>query len=178
MTPWDLGYGQFVKFDHDFIGRPALERLADGPHRRKVTLALDNDDALRCIGSQLFEDDRAKYMDFPSAVYSMHPFDKVLVDDEVIGLSTWIGYSSNERRMLALAVVDEAYAEPGTEVNFVWRKRSARVTRPARYAAASAWPTPASTECRRWFAVSMPRKPVRSASSVRAGVRSSFHAVP
>ena len=75
---------------------------------------------MRCIGSQLFEDDRAKYMDFPSAVYSMHPFDKVLVDDELIGLSTWIGYSSNERRMLTLAVLDEAFAEPGTEVTFVW----------------------------------------------------------
>ncbi len=120
MTPWDLGYGQFVRFDHDFIGRPALERLANGPHRRKVTLALDNDDALRCVGSQLFEDDRAKYMDFPSAVYSMHPFDKVQADGELIGLSTWIGYSSNERRMLTLAILDEAYAEPGTEVTFVW----------------------------------------------------------
>jgi syringate O-demethylase len=120
MTPWDLGYGAFVKFDHDFIGREALEKHAAGPHRRKVTLALDNDDALRCIGSQLFEDDRAKYMDFPSAVYSMHPFDTVMVNDEVVGLSTWIGYSSNERKMLTLAVLDEAHAEPGTEVTFVW----------------------------------------------------------
>ncbi len=120
MTPWDLGYGQFVRFDHDFIGRPVLEKIANRPHRRKVTLALDNDDALRCIGSQLFEGHRAKYMDFPSAVYSMHPFDKVLFNDELVGLSTWIGYSSNERRMLTLAVLDEKHAEPGTEVIFVW----------------------------------------------------------
>ena len=33
LTPWDLGYGPFVKFDHDFIGREALERMADQPHR-------------------------------------------------------------------------------------------------------------------------------------------------
>ena len=25
FTPWDLGYGHIVKFDHDFIGREALE---------------------------------------------------------------------------------------------------------------------------------------------------------
>ncbi len=25
FTPYDLGYGQFVKFDHDFVGREALE---------------------------------------------------------------------------------------------------------------------------------------------------------
>jgi len=39
LTPWELGYGFFVKFDHDFIGRAALEKMAAGPHRKKVTLA-------------------------------------------------------------------------------------------------------------------------------------------
>jgi syringate O-demethylase len=39
FTPWDLGYGSYVKFDHDFIGREALEEIADGEHRQKVTLA-------------------------------------------------------------------------------------------------------------------------------------------
>ena len=29
FTPWELGYGHFVKFDHEFIGRAALERMAD-----------------------------------------------------------------------------------------------------------------------------------------------------
>ena len=37
----------FVKFDHDFIGREALEKMAEGPHRKKVTLALDNEDVPR-----------------------------------------------------------------------------------------------------------------------------------
>ena len=34
FTPWDLGYGHLVKFDHDFIGREALEAKADddAPH--------------------------------------------------------------------------------------------------------------------------------------------------
>src|SRR4029079_3746237 len=44
FTPWDLGYGHLVKFDHDFIGRDALERMADDEHRHKVTLALDDGD--------------------------------------------------------------------------------------------------------------------------------------
>ena len=39
LTPWDLGYGSFVKFDHDFVGRGALEEKAESPPRRKVTLA-------------------------------------------------------------------------------------------------------------------------------------------
>ena len=33
LTPWDLGYGPFVKFDHDFVGRAALEKMAAStPH--------------------------------------------------------------------------------------------------------------------------------------------------
>ena len=35
------GLRPLVKFDHDFIGREALERKARQPQRRKVTLALD-----------------------------------------------------------------------------------------------------------------------------------------
>ena len=55
-------------------------------------------------------------MDWPSAVYSMHPFDRVTVDGETVGVSTWIGYSANEGKMLTLAVLDAEHAEPGTEV--------------------------------------------------------------
>ncbi len=50
----------------------------------------------------------------------MHPFDRVLVDGKTIGVSTWIGYSANEGKMLTLAVLDAEYAEPGTEVIFLW----------------------------------------------------------
>ncbi|UZK65075.1 syringate O-demethylase [Sphingomonas sp. M1-B02] len=120
LTPWDLGYGPFVKFDHDFIGREALEKMAEGPHRRKVTLALDNEDVLRVMSSMFSKGDRAKFMEFPSAVYSMHPYDCVLVDGQTVGLSTWIGYSWNEGRMLTLAMVEEKFAEPGTEVTLLW----------------------------------------------------------
>src|SRR6202044_3017311 len=35
-TPWDLGYDRIMKFDHDFIGRAALEAKQDDPHRSKV----------------------------------------------------------------------------------------------------------------------------------------------
>ena len=85
-----------------------------------MTLALDNDDVLRVMSSMFSKGDRAKFIDFPSAVYSMHPFDCVLADGGTVGLSTWIGYSWNEGRMLTLAMVDEAYAEPGTEVTLLW----------------------------------------------------------
>ena len=101
--------------------------MADGDHRHKVTLALDNDDVKGTIGTMLEKSGRAKFIDWPSAVYSMHPFDKVTVDGETVGVSTWIGYSANEGKMLTLAVLDAAYAEPGTEVTFVWGEAGRRL---------------------------------------------------
>ena len=38
----------------------------------------------------------------------------------MVGRSTFSGYSSNERSMLSLGVVDNEVAEPGTEVTLVW----------------------------------------------------------
>jgi syringate O-demethylase len=129
FTPWDLGYGHLVKFDHDFVGREALEEKAGEEHRRKVTLALDDDDVTATIGT-MFGAERAKFVDWPSAVYSMHPFDRVTVDGETVGVSTWIGYSANEGKMLTLAVVDAEYAEPGTEVTFVWGEEDGGTAKP------------------------------------------------
>ena len=130
FTPWDLGYGSYVKFDHDFVGRDALERRADDEHRRKVTLALDDEDVTRTIGTMFGKSDRAKFIDWPSAVYSMHPFDRVTVDGETVGLSTWVGYSANEGRMLTLAVIEPEYAEPGAEVTFGWGEEAGGSAKP------------------------------------------------
>jgi glycine cleavage system aminomethyltransferase T len=130
FTPWDLSYGHLVKFDHDFIGRDALEAKVDDAHRTKVTLALDDDDVTRTIASQLQKSDRAKYMEWPNAVYSMHPFDAVKVDDETIGVSTWICYTANEGKVLTLAVIDSEHAEPGTEVTFVWGEENGGTRKP------------------------------------------------
>jgi glycine cleavage system aminomethyltransferase T len=130
FTPWDMGYGSFIDFEHDFIGREALQQMARGPHRKKVTLALDNADVLKVIGSQLQKGQRGKFMEFPSAVYSMHPFDRVTADGRTVGVSTWIGYSSNEGRMLTLAVLEPGFAEHGNELTLIWGEEGGGTRKP------------------------------------------------
>ena len=130
FTPWDLGYGHLVKFDHDFIGRDALERMADDEHRHKVTLALDDRDVADTIATMFDRTERAKFIDWPSAVYSMHPFDRVTANGDTVGVSTWFGYSSNEAKMLTLAVLDAAHAKPGTEVTLVWGEEGGGTSKP------------------------------------------------
>jgi glycine cleavage system aminomethyltransferase T len=130
LTPYDLGYGPIVKFDHDFIGKEALEKIAKNSHRKKVTLALDNVDVTHAISTMFEPTDRAKYFDFPSAVYATLPYDKVLRNGKFVGISTWCGYSANEGKMLTLAMLDEEHAEPGTEVTFVWGEEDGGSAKP------------------------------------------------
>jgi syringate O-demethylase len=132
LTPYDLGYGPVVKFDHDFIGREALEKIAQQPKRQKVTLELNSEDVAKCIASQFQREraGRAKFFEFPSAVYSTLPYDKVTKDGKTIGVSTWCGYSSNEGRMLTLAMIEAAHSTPGTQVTFVWGEEGGGSAKP------------------------------------------------
>lgn len=130
QTPWDIGYGHLVKFDHDFVGRSALERRAGEPHRRKVTLSWNSDDVIGVFASLFQAEDRAKYMDIPASHYSILPFDMVLKDGGLVGLSTYPVYSSNGRRWISLAMVDQAHSTPGTDVTIVWGEPDGGTSKP------------------------------------------------
>jgi vanillate/3-O-methylgallate O-demethylase len=129
LTPHDLGYWPFVKFDHDFVGRDALEKMTDNPERKKVTLAWNGDDVTRAMGTLFKKGDAAKYIDLPLSNYSTWPYDKLLVEGEIVGISTFSGYSYNERSMLSLAIVDADVAL-GNEVTLVWGEEGGGSAKP------------------------------------------------
>ena len=131
LTPYDLGYGPFVKFDHDFIGRAALEEMAGQQRRKKVTLVWNGADVANAF-NPLFEGDGVmpKYIDLPLANYATLPYDRVVKDGRIVGLSTYTGYTINERAMVSLAMVDVALSEPGTEVTVVWGEEGGGTTKP------------------------------------------------
>ncbi|HWL78693.1 vanillate/3-O-methylgallate O-demethylase [Microbacterium sp.] len=121
LTPWELGYGSFIKFDHDFIGRDALEKIDPATQRKKVTLAWDAEDMTKIYGS-LFnvEGPSYKFFDLPLANYGSANYDSVVdADGTVVGFSMFTGYSSNERRALSLATIDPDVPE-GTELRVLW----------------------------------------------------------
>jgi vanillate/3-O-methylgallate O-demethylase len=120
LTPYELGYGPFVKFDHDFIGREALEKIADKPHRKKVTFAWHGDDMAKIYAS-LFRPDAEnyKFYDLPNSNYASSSYDKVMRKGKVVGFSMFGGYSYNERTALSLGVVDPD-VNVGEELTVVW----------------------------------------------------------
>lgn len=119
VSPYAMGYGPFVKFDHDFIGRQALEQMADQPHRKKVTFAWNSADVLKVFASMFEPGEMYKYIDLPLSNYASASYDRVLSGTKTVGLSMFSGYSYNERAMLSLGVVDQDIAV-GAEVKIVW----------------------------------------------------------
>jgi vanillate/3-O-methylgallate O-demethylase len=130
LTPYDLGYGGFVRFDHEFIGRAALEKMAKKPKRQKVTLVWNGDDVDK-VFSKLFHAGKfSKYIDLPLANYATLPFDKIVKGGKTVGVSTYTGYSFNERAMLSLACIDVKHAKPGTKVSVVWGEDNGGTKKP------------------------------------------------
>ncbi|MCX7624294.1 MAG: aminomethyl transferase family protein, partial [Thermomicrobium sp.] len=78
LTPYDLGLGHVVKFDHDFVGRRALEEHARSARRRKVTLVWNADDAARLFRSLLDDGPMARHLDLPWLHYASWQYDTVV----------------------------------------------------------------------------------------------------
>lgn len=118
VTPFDLGYDRIVKFDHDFVGAEALQKMEK--RRKKVTLVWDAQDMARVVSSAWMEGPKYKHFNMPKARYGLYQMDQVLVGGKSVGISLDCGYIANERKIVSLAVVDEAFTATDTEVTVLW----------------------------------------------------------
>ena len=106
-SPYELGYGKSVSFNHDFIGRAALQRARDTARRTKVTLVFDPADVRRVLGP-----DHGYYL-----TYARH---RVQAGPILAGLTYQTATIDPAGTILSLTLIDKQYAAPGTEVAVVW----------------------------------------------------------
>jgi vanillate/3-O-methylgallate O-demethylase len=130
QTPYELGYGHIVRFDHDFVGREALESLDTASQRRKVTLAWNPEDTVKIWSTLLSDEVPFKHLDLPVSNYASANYDLILAGGKLAGLSMFTGYTYNERRVLSLATVDPSL-DVGTEVTLVWGEPDGGTTKPS-----------------------------------------------
>lgn len=122
FMPADIGYAHLAKFNHDFIGREALESSVGQPHRHKVTLRWNADDlaglfAVYATPGQL----PPKYIDLPRATYATWQYDALKdAQGDTVGVSVYPCMNWNEREMLTLGVVAPEHAQVGRELTLVW----------------------------------------------------------
>src|ERR1700690_1980941 len=120
-SPHELGYASFTKFDHDFVGKEALQKMEGKVTRKKVTFAWHDQDVVRVLQSMFAPPgENYKFIDLPLSHYASSSFDAVMSRGKMVGASMFSGYTSNERKMLSLGFVEEQYAKPGTELTLIW----------------------------------------------------------
>jgi vanillate/3-O-methylgallate O-demethylase len=117
VSPFDLGYGRFVDFKHEFIGRAALEESKDRVHRTKVTLVWNEADVRKVLGENL------GYM------YT-HTRDRLESGPEFVGYSLNAAHICAEGTVLSLALLENKYASPGTELSLAWGEHPGPGTSP------------------------------------------------
>jgi len=129
-NPVELGWERMIKFDHDFVGRKALEREVASPRRRMVTLAWNKDDILDVFRSQFEPGETYKPMDEPEdfqfiGKYEYHA-DQVLNDGKLVGISTGRMNTYYYREMISLCSIDAESSALGTEVVVLWGEPGTR----------------------------------------------------
>ena len=106
ISPYELGYGRSIAFNHDFIGREALEKAKDDVRRTRVTFVFNPDDVKAVMGDPGY--------------LLRYPRDRVEVNGELVGLAMYTANFPRYGTLLSLGLIDKAFAEPGTEVEIVW----------------------------------------------------------
>ena len=106
-------------------------RRWDEPTRRKVTLAWNGEDVAKAIGT-LFREGRpaAKYIDFPLSNYSTWPNDRLMAGDHMVGVSTFSGYSYNERSYPLARRSSTTTSRSATRSTLVWGEEGGGSAKP------------------------------------------------
>jgi vanillate/3-O-methylgallate O-demethylase len=120
VNPFELGYGFYIGWKTDFIGKKALQKMKDKPQRKKVTFEWNADDVVKVIASAFQPGEQPyKWIDFPQPNYASTSADLIMHDGKQVGMSMFNGYSYNERCVLSLGVVNPDI-EVGDVLTLVW----------------------------------------------------------
>ena len=118
----EVDWAWMANFDHDFVGKEALQAEMADPKRTIVTLEWNKDDLVDIYASQ-FTDDPYKYMEMPSGVNEFAGEHQDYVrdaDGNIVGFSAVPVYSPHFHTTISESVVDVALAKEGTELTVDW----------------------------------------------------------
>lgn len=107
VSPFELGYGRSIKFNHDFIGRAALEKIKDKEPRTRVTFVFNPEDVRKVLGED-------------PGYLLRYPRDRVEAGGEMVGQAMYTAHFPEHGTLLSLGLIDKRFAAPGTEVEIVW----------------------------------------------------------
>ena len=122
-TPGELGWSWMARFDHDFVGRAAVEAEASNPKRTIVTLRWNREDVTDIYASLFRQDEDYKTIELPCGQPQPaggHADHVTAKDGKRIGVSSGTTYSYYYREMISHCSIDVDQAQIGNEVIVCW----------------------------------------------------------
>lgn len=130
-SPLQVNWLSTIKFDHEFLGREALEAEAKAPRRKTMTLRWDAADVLDIHGSLLRPGEEFKTIDLPSSPSWQEGVlahaDRITKDGSSVGISSGTVYSYHFREVLSMACLDIEQAVIGNKVIVHWGDHGGRI---------------------------------------------------
>ena len=124
VTPYDIDWDYLISYDHDFVGRKALEEIAKNPPNKVVTLEWDADDLGRVFASQFRGRDVEPFEDLSAPgdndLLPLLNCYKVLLGGKVIGRTAGRTHDYYHRREISLAFISHSDAAEGKQVSVLW----------------------------------------------------------
>jgi vanillate/3-O-methylgallate O-demethylase len=107
VSPYELGYGRSISFNHDFLGRDALQQAKDNVPRTKVTLELNPDDVAKVFGPEF-------------GYFLTYGRYRIEAGGELAGVTFYTAHIKRLGTILALSLISNEHAAPGTQVELVY----------------------------------------------------------
>lgn len=129
-SPLELNWKKEVRFDHDFVGRDAIEEESRRPKRRTVTLRWNPEDVTDIYASLLRPGEPYKYIDMPAAPHitgQQAHADHILKNGRRVGYASGTIYSYYYREFLSHGLVDVDQAAIGNDVVVQWGDFGGRI---------------------------------------------------
>jgi glycine cleavage system aminomethyltransferase T len=127
VNPIMCGWSHIINFNHDFIGKAALEAYMKNPKRLTVTTVRWNpEDVLDIYASYLQKGKPFKLINFPVNFQTPGPmawnyqFDKLTKDNNAIGFASWPIYTHYYRDIIEMAFIEVNQNVVGKEVILHW----------------------------------------------------------
>ena len=124
VTPYDVKWEYLINWDHDFIGKEALQKIAENPPRTCVTLEWNPEDIGKAFASQFKGkfvmpwDDISNFAD--SNTTDFFVISKIMDGDKMIGVASGRVRDFYHNNMISLAFLNREYAVEGKEVTVLW----------------------------------------------------------
>ncbi len=123
VTPFDVDWDYLINYDHEFIGKDALQEIKKNPPRKVVTLEWNAEDVGKVFASQFMGqeiepcDEIVSNGDGGDAPFVIS---KVMLGDEMVGVAAGRTRDYYHRRMISLAYIRRDLAADGTELDVIW----------------------------------------------------------